>query len=153
MLFSILSLIIIYSIAKKISKKMLFNTITREQIEYAWNGCLENMEKDDNVIFLHHELYHKTGMLSVMNNKETKDQAKIWRKQRKQGKIEIHDYNNTTQKIDGKEYYTLVVQPTDLETADIDPLGLLKVGLMVSGYIYVFKNKTNRDIIYNYVNK
>jgi len=126
--------------------------ISREQMEYAWKGCLDNMEKGDSVIFLHHELYHKTGMLSVMNNEEIKVQAKMWKKQRKQGKIEIHDYNNTTQKIDGKEYYTLVVQPADLETAVIDPLGLLKVGLMVSGYIYVFKNKTNRDIIFKYVN-
>jgi len=43
-------------------------------------------------------------MLSVFNNKELKEQSKIWRRQRREGKVEIHDYNNTTQKIDGKEY-------------------------------------------------
>jgi hypothetical protein len=127
--------------------------ITKEQMDYLWKGCLANMEKDDSVIFLRQATFHKDKMLSVMNNKELKVQAKMWRKQRKEGLIQIQEYNNKTKDVDGKEYYSLVVQPTDLDNADIDPLGLLKIGLMVSGFVYVFKNKTNRDIIYEYVNK
>ena len=132
---------------------MSCNAITRELMDYAWQGCLDNMEKDDSVIFFHHQLFHKHKMLSVMNNKELKVQAKMWRKHRKAGLIQIQDYNNETYEVDGKEYYALVVQPADLEDAQIDPLGLLTIGLMVSGYVYVFKNKVNRDIIFEYVNK
>ena len=129
------------------------HAISKEQMDYAWKGCLDNMEKDDSVIFLHRELFRKHTMLSVMNNKELKVQAKMWRKQRKAGLIQIQDYNNKTYDVDNKEYYTLVVQPADLDTADIDPLGLLTIGLMVSGFVYIFKNKTNRDLIFDYVNK
>ena len=75
----------------------------------------------------------------------------MWRKQRKEGVIQIIEYNNRTYDVDGKEYYSLVVQPSAF--CELDPLGLLKIGLMVSGFVYVFKNKTNRDIIYEYVNK
>ena len=132
---------------------MSCNAITRELMDYAWQGCLDNMQKDDSVIFFHHQTFHKHKMLSVMNNKELKVQAKMWRKHRKSGLIQIQDYNNETYEVDGKKYYTLVVQPTDLDDAQIDPLGLLTIGLMVSGYVYVFKTKTNRDIIFDYVNK
>ena len=88
-----------------------------------------------------------------MNNKEIKIQAKMWRKQRKDGVIQMLEYNNKTYDVDGKKYYSIVVQPAFPTDAEIDPLGLLTLGVMVSGFVYVFKNKINRDIIFEYVNK
>ena len=121
----------------------------REQIVDSWLGCLKNMEKDDTVIFLHHQSFEQSKMLSVMNNEELKIQAKLWRKQIKSGLVECHDYNNKEHEIDGKKYYTLVIQSKD---CPLDPLGLFVIGEMVSGYIYCFEIKTNRDIIYKYIN-
>jgi len=86
------------------------------------------------------------------NNDELREQMKIWRKQRKQGVIEIHDYNNRTKQIDGKDWHILVVQQTGDDLGPIDTLGFgFDNVYMVSGFIYCFKNIKNRDATYKYV--
>jgi len=86
------------------------------------------------------------------NNDELREQMKIWRKQRKQGVIEIHDYNNRTKQIDGKDWHILVVQQTGDDLGPIDTLGFgFDSVYMVSGFIYCFKRIENRDATYKYV--
>jgi hypothetical protein len=86
------------------------------------------------------------------NNVELTEQMKIWRKQRKDGIIEIHDYNNHTKQIDGTDWHILVVQQTGGDLGPIDTLGFgFDNVFMVSGFIYCFKSIRNRDATYNNV--
>ena len=87
------------------------------------------------------------------NNNELREQMKIWRKQRKDGLIEIHDYNNHTKQIQGKDWHILVLQQTGDYLGPFDPSGFgLDDGVfLVSGYIYYFKRIENRDATYKYV--
>ena len=87
------------------------------------------------------------------NNVELTEQMKIWRKQRKQGVIEIHAYNNHTKQIDGTDWHILVVQQTGDDLGPIDTLGFGfdNGAFVVSGFIYCFKSIHNRDATYKYV--
>ena len=92
------------------------------------------------------------------NKEEATEQMKMWRKQKKQGKIHISPDNNETKLIHGTTWYILVVQEgSSPET--IEPVGIDRIGLgfdniyLVDGYIYCFKQKENRDAIYEYVMK
>jgi hypothetical protein len=92
--------------------------------------------------------YNKTNSL---------DQMKSWRKYAKDGKIKIAEYNNKTKIINGVEHYTLVVQEYDngdfSDANSLDPMGMFILGEMVSGYVYLFKSKENRDKTFEYVMK
>ena len=79
LIFYFLLIIVVINYNKYYIIKMPY-AITKEQMNYAWKGCLANMEKDDSVIFLHQATFHKHKMLSVMNNKEVKIQAKMWQR-------------------------------------------------------------------------
>ena len=81
-----------------------------------------------------------------------KGQMKDWRLQKKQGILTINTQNNKEYMISGKKWYTMVIQDVDLEKNNIDPLGF-GVGYVVSGMIYWFSSKENRDSIVSYVMK
>ena len=122
---------------------------TKDEMKYAWDGCLANMKPSDTVIFCCVRDYERYNMLSVMNNAEISTQAKIWRKQIRAGDVECHDYNNRETTIDSKTYYSLVIQSKNYEGFDL--LGLFMGGIMVSGFIYYFKSKQNRDTIFKFI--
>tara|TARA_R110000822_G_scaffold40112_1_gene109464 strand:- start:369 stop:902 length:534 start_codon:yes stop_codon:yes gene_type:complete len=87
------------------------------------------------------------------NNKEfVRMEMKNWCKLRKQGKIEMLEENNLDCKINGRQYYVLVIQCPN-ECVGIDPTGLgWDDGCcFVDGYIYYFQKKVNRDMVYKYV--
>jgi hypothetical protein len=93
---------------------------------------------------------------SLYNKGQSQNQMKIWRKLAKDGKIKIMEYNNKTKLINGVEHYIFVVQPYENEKmtdCNFDVTGLMILGEMVSGFVYLFKKKENRDVIYNYVMK
>ena len=95
--------------------------------------------------------YHRELKDVCFNTKEfvTAD-MKNWRKLRKQGKIEIKETNHRECKINGKQYYILVLQNGAMS---IDPTGMGwdDKQFLVDGYIYYFQKKANRDMVYKYV--
>lgn len=103
--------------------------------------------------------YHRKVKEFMWGNKEeATGQMKMWRQQKKQGLIHINPFNNQTKLINGQEWYILVIQEgSSPET--ITPLGIDRCGLgfdcpyLVDGFIYCFKQKINRDAIYEYVMK
>jgi len=128
--------------------------ITREQMIEAYQGWKDTAGPNDNVMFFHHQSFVSKGCLSCMNTQEMDAQKKIWKTLKQQGKIEIHKYNSKTYTHeDGNTWHFLVVQPTNLEDSNIDPLGIFILGEMVSGFIYAFKNKKHRDRTQDYVMK
>jgi hypothetical protein len=102
---------------------------------------------------------HHAGQLSWFDKKEMTSQMKSWRKLAKEGKMKMGHYNNKTKKTDdGREWFFLVAQcydpiTTKMKECNFDPLGLFVMGEMVSGYLYAFRNKENRDKVFEYVMK
>lgn len=91
-----------------------------------------------------------------MNIKELQEQMRYWRKMALEGKLKIMDYNNKTKNVFNKEWHILVVQAyKDGEQVpqNFDPVGCMLMGYVVSGYIYAFQKKENRDDVANYVMK
>lgn len=84
------------------------------------------------------------------NNDELREQMKMWRKERKEGAVEIKEVNNRTIKIKGQEWYICVVQYTEYNGIDILGFGFDKI-VVVSGNIICFKHLQNRDATYKYV--
>ncbi len=124
--------------------------ITRKHQVAELKDMLKDRQKTrGETFFFRHAIQDK---LMWGNNVELTEQMKIWRKQRKQGVIEIHEYNNHTKKIDGTDWHILVVQQTGDYLGPIDTLGFgFDNVFMVSGFIYCFKRIENRDATYKYV--
>jgi hypothetical protein len=79
---------------------------------------------------------------------------KQWREFAKQGKLIIRECNLAQLKDDDEsKWYVFVVQNTDEKKNNMDMFGMFILSVMVDGYIYAFKSKTNRDNIRDYVMK
>jgi hypothetical protein len=99
--------------------------------------------------FFHHR---RANEMCWGNNDELREQMKIWRGGVKKGDLIMREFNNKTFKIKGIDWYILVVQsPTGDIGMDKIGLGFDDAQFLVSGYIYVFKHKANRDATYKYV--
>ena len=128
--------------------------ISSNETRSTISTVLENREPRDIVFFYH----HNCGVYCCSDKNEWSEQLKIFRKERKSGKMHAQEENNKTFVLgDSKKNKTLhflVIQHTDEnKNPQIDPMGLaVKDGaFLVSGLIYAFKNKTNRDASYKYI--
>jgi len=113
---------------------------------------VETKSKSDIVGFYHHEnrTYRKA------NKEEWSGQLKAFRQYRKEAKLTINIRNHRDPMIQGKQFYILVVQSLDESgkiQGNIDPMGLAfdTGSFLVSGLIYAFTNKDNRDKSYKYI--
>jgi hypothetical protein len=97
------------------------------------------------------------GRMCCLTNEDIKSEMKRWRQLKKQGKLVIQPCNSYDIKIKGKDWFILTVQAckdNDIEDTGIDPIGLAEeVGVLVTGYLYFFNNKSNRDATQTYVMK
>lgn len=86
-------------------------------------------------------------------------ECKRFRKLRKEGNVIIHEYNNKTAMLGDVEWYCLVIQspeesPDGKERIDpICPASMNLFGMMVSGFVYWFNKKSNRDTVYKFLTK
>ena len=129
-----------------------------EQVVAQWNKTIKDRKAnrgktgDDAEMAVCFNHYHK--QFSLLNRGELNEQMTIWKKQRKSGEVRIKRYNSKTAVVDGKEYHFFVVQPAKngkMVECNFDPMGLFILGELVSGYIYAFTNKGNRDAVEKYV--
>ena len=125
--------------------------ITRNHIVRNYLGMLQGKTTKDICWFYQ----YKQEEICCMNKDELHEQMKLWRTLAVDGKIKIMKYNNRKRtSFDGKEWYILVVQPTENGNQfynQYDPVGLLLLNFMVSGMVYCFKEKKNRDDIAKWV--
>ena len=127
-------------------------TYHSEQIENAFKTAYNSWLPNEVMMTFHYAVQ----AFNLYNKGQSQNQMKIWRKLAKDGKIKIMEYNNKTKIINGVEHFIFVVQPYENEKmtdCNFDPMGLMVLGEMVSGFVYLFKKKENRDVIYNYVMK
>ena len=123
--------------------------INRNALARNYVGMLQEKTKDDICWFYH----VREGGIAVMNIGELQEQMREWRKLAVQGKLKIMDYNSKTNKIFNKEWHILVVQRFEngeQEYQPPDPVGML-MNFMVSGYIYAFQKKSNRNDVAEFV--
>ena len=78
-------------------------------------------------------------------------QFKKFKQAFKEGKAKVLEGNNTTQTLDKKEWYSLVITPT--HECDICLGSMNLFSFYVSGYVYWFNIKENRDSMYKYLIK
>jgi hypothetical protein len=71
----------------------------------------------------------------------------------KAGKMRCVEENNKTHTLGSTKYYSMCFQDTSLEN-NIEDAGAIHVfRYFVSGSVYFFNNKKNRDKMFEYVNK
>lgn len=119
-----------------------------DPLNRMWVAATKDRQKSEIAIS-----YHVASKQLMWGSKDMmREQASLWRDLRRQGKIEILEGNCVARKDKrGKMWNLLVVQPTNLEEAQMDRIALLEFGFAVSGFVYFFKTAENRDIIYNFV--
>lgn len=132
---------------------MSYNIVRKDQIESAYKRLCAEEATTDIVMFIHKSHWNKGNRgICVMNIQEMKIQMKDWRKKIRQGKLQCIEYNNKTKTTDdGRVWYILVMQQSNIENDTMDNLGLMLLGEMVDGCIYAFKSKENRDKIFEYI--
>jgi len=86
-------------------------------------------------------------------------ECKRFRKLRKEGKVIILEDNNKTCMLGDVEWYCLIVQspeesPDGKERIDpICPASMNLFGMMVTGFVYWFNKRANRDTVYKFLTK
>ena len=126
--------------------------------ELAW---IQKNERDLLCFYINYENFvgsSPQALQLIDNNNQGREsmkaQMKIWRKSILNKQLECLDCNNFTAKLeDGTEVYCIVLQKKPLDTNPLDSLSLLLSPAFVNGISYWFYNKTNRDIIFDYINK
>jgi hypothetical protein len=125
--------------------------ISQKQMSGLWAEASKDRQKSEIACSFH-------GVAQDMmwlSKDQMGGQACLWRDQIKAGKIECRDYNNFDLEDEktGKKWYCLVVQPTKEEDCQMDPIMMMVFGIMVDGFAYFYKTKSNRDSIYEFINK
>lgn len=128
---------------------------TAPQFLDAYEQYKRHEEPRDIVMFYHKNQWSRGqhGFMT-MDKHEMKPQMVKWRRLIKQGKLVCRDYNKKTLKADdGREWHVLVVQDAVQESNDVDAMGMFVLSFMVSGCLYAFQDKNNRDKVFDYINK
>jgi hypothetical protein len=111
---------------------------------------LERMITDTDVCFTFVEHVNE---FSLYNKSELQNLIQLMKLLATDKQISVMKENNHTVKIKGITYYILVVNS---DSENMSKAGLLlfdNFSLMVDGTIWIFRNKTNRDNIFNYIKK
>ncbi len=128
---------------------------TAPQFLGAYEQYKRYEEPRDIVMFYHKNQWDRGqhGFMT-MDKHEMKPQMVKWKRMIKQGRLVCRDYNKKTLKADdGREWHVLVVQEAVEGSDDVDAMGMFVFSFMVSGCLYAFKDKNNRDKVFDYINK
>jgi hypothetical protein len=104
--------------------------------------CARQMEPTD----VCYTLIRHMGFFNVYNKREFLTQLKEF----KAKSVVLRDCNVFETPINGKTHYLAVFQPADLSDAPMCPLALAH-NVMVSGFSYIFQNKSDADLALAYL--
>jgi len=132
---------------KKIAKYTDDNT--NEKFAYFMGA------KEGAKVFTYHK---KLNEWSWMDDDVYKQQFKIYKKLIKNKDIVIDEENNNEHSLNGKKWYSITISKWNKEKDDYAEMTLCKgsfdvFGYMVSGYVYYFQNKVDRDTAYRWLVK
>jgi hypothetical protein len=90
---------------------------------------------------------------SRFDSKEIGEQFKEFKGYMKDGKMRCIEENKQTHTLGSSHYYSMCFQELPLERNNIDYGALHVFRYHVSGYVYFFHSKKNRDKMFEYVSK
>jgi hypothetical protein len=124
-------------------------TIHRNDIAHLYINMINDKTSKD-ICWCYNQQFNGIGLYTEGS---LHDQMKMWRTMALEGKIEIMNYNNMKRKtFDGKEWYIMVIQPKeDDDSVPLDPVGMMLLGVLVSGFVYCFESKKNRNDVAKWV--
>ncbi len=127
-----------------------YKITTRKEELVKFRRLIKTRETNEVVYYYH----HTTNQYTAAKKDEWNEEMRRFRKERKEGILNIDPINHRNPKIKGKQFYTFVLQTTDMDkNPTCDPLGAtFDDGIfIVSGFIYSFRNEANRDASYKYI--
>lgn len=107
--------------------------------------------RNSDKIFTYNQHFNEWQWLNFDNYKK---QFKMFKTLYKNKKIVVQEENNNQHELNSHIWYSLVIQPINDEDeveANICLGSVQMFKYMVSGFVYYFKNKTDRDNAYNYL--
>ena len=128
---------------------MPYRVYTPENSKICYDNMLKQMKPKD-IAWAYNATDNKCYSYSIT---DIQFHMCAWRQMAKNGYVRIEEFNDRTKTIDGIEWHFLVVQSTDPNDTRIDAIGCSLYGFTVSGTIYSFRSKDNRDKIRKYVMK
>ena len=120
--------------------------------EFIYKHVQHAVDNKASIIFWHQAMSNVSYLIKE-DNELWKGEMKRMRKDFKNGKLKILEFNNKTRKNQFGTWHQMIVQTSDMDECPDSPLALLGFGYMVSGLPYYFKNKRDRDLAYNYLTK
>ena len=125
---------------------------TKKDLQNSYTAMCISKKHDDVAFFAPQHSYPRDHQLHLMEPELWRRQIKQWRKGIIKGDLRCFSFNCKEKTIEGKKYYTLVVQNKQLNHWNC-PFSLLMTGELVNGLVYYFFNKTNRDRTHAYLMK
>jgi len=119
---------------------------TKDDIKSKW---VDNKDPHDICIFYHDSI----DAFMCFNKDEIKLQMCLWKKLLISGDIYVFDQNCKTKTINGVQYYLLVIQGNNIQEIAKSGLVFDNESFIVSGLIYMFKSKQNRDDVFKWLSK
>lgn len=92
---------------------------------------------------------HQSNDWNWVDSDAYKIQFKIFKKYFKNKKIVVNEEYNREHDLNGHKWHSLVIQYLTNNSTCLGSLSLFK--FLIKGYVYYFRNKTDRDNAYNYL--
>ena len=122
--------------------------VSRNQIVCAFEFAVSNKHENECVVtFVAHQ-----HSMAVLTYSLMRDQIIQWR--HRQADIRVLRANNRTTTLNGKNWYSFVIQPhvNGKNVAETDRLALFVVGMMVNGFTYMFESEKMRNELFDCIN-
>tara|TARA_R110002049_G_scaffold155863_1_gene320809 strand:+ start:1817 stop:2629 length:813 start_codon:yes stop_codon:yes gene_type:complete len=139
--------------------------LPKSNMEYYENGSKVKSPLDKFAYFMSAKkgakvfsYYHRLNEWGWLDAPVYKEQFKQYKKQIKNKTIVIDEENNDEHLLNGIKWYSVCFQKWDKEEDDYGEMNLCKGSLdvfgdMISGYVYYFEKKADRDNAYNWLVK
>jgi hypothetical protein len=122
--------------------------VSRNQIVEEFEFAVSNKRENECVVTW---MAHQHG-IALLTYSQMRDQIIQWRHQ--QADIRVLRANNRTTTLNGKNWYSFVIQPhvNGKNVAETDRLALFFVGMMVNGFTYMFESEKMRNELFDSIN-
>jgi len=123
--------------------------VTRNQIVGEFEFAVSNKRENECIVTW---VAHRQSM-GLLTYSQMRDQIIQWR--HLQADIRVLRGNNRTTTINGKKWYSFVIQPhvNGKIVAEADRLGLFVVGMIVNGFTYMFESEKMRNELFDCINE
>lgn len=145
----------IFKISGDISRKTYCNIITNTHIgKSSKDYFVDFMRQRNGAKVMCYQ--QKVKEWSWCDEPDYLEQIKVFKKHIKSGRMKVNEFNNNEHDLNGVKWYSMCFQQYD-DNGDL--CGNMDIGSMevfsyhIAGYVYYYKNKTDRDNMFSHLNK